>query len=475
MAVANLEDPSALAHLIAGALRIQTEEKQALLEEVDVAQAAAAALGDPRARARDRRDRLPHPVAGPVRDGPLPARVRPAPAAQGDPGGARRARPRRGRGRRPARAARAGGAAGGGAQAGRPRARAAREAPAGGGRARRDPHLPRVDRLAAVGQSTEDNLDLAHARGCSTPTTTTSRRSRTGSSSSSPCESSEPDARGSIMCFVGPPGVGKTSLGRSIAERDGPQVRAHQRRRRARRGGDPRPPPHLHRRDARDDHPRAARRGLQQPAVHDRRDRQDGLGLSRRPGISAMLEVLDPEQNATFRDHYLDVPFDLSRVMFVTTANTLDTIPGPLRDRMEVIQLAGYTEEEKLQIAKRYLVPRQIDRSGLKRTQISFTDRSPRSPAITISIFCWAVQARYLRCSLNLHLLRLSGPSWRERPGRNGSQFFRASAPIASGLLSQSPVNASTGSGPTWPLPGARDPRGLARVAGCGLASPGLG
>jgi ATP-dependent Lon protease len=93
---------------------------------------------------------------------------------------------------------------------------------------------------------------------------------------------------------------------------------------------------------------------------------------------SAMLEVLDPEQNHSFRDHYLDLPFDLSNAMFVTTANTLDTIPGPLRDRMEVIQLAGYTEEEKLQIARRYLVPRQIERNGLVRSRIAFSDPALR-------------------------------------------------------------------------------------------------
>ena len=104
-------------------------------------------------------------------------------------------------------------------------------------------------------------------------------------------------------------------------------------------------------------------------------DEIDKMGADYRGDpASAMLEVLDPEQNSTFRDHYLDVPFDLSRVMFICTANTWTRVPGPLRDRMEVIPLAGYTEEEKLQIAKRYLVPRQIERNGLKRSQVGFSD-----------------------------------------------------------------------------------------------------
>ena len=98
---------------------------------------------------------------------------------------------------------------------------------------------------------------------------------------------------------------------------------------------------------------------------------------------SAMLEVLDPEQNGTFRDHYLDLPFDLSRVMFVCTANVLDTIPGPLRDRMEIISIAGYTEEDKLHIARRYLVPRQLERNGLKPGQLTITDAALRRSSRT--------------------------------------------------------------------------------------------
>src|SRR5688500_97181 len=93
---------------------------------------------------------------------------------------------------------------------------------------------------------------------------------------------------------------------------------------------------------------------------------------------SAMLEVLDPEQHSTFRDHYLDLPFDLSKVLFICTANTLDTIPGPLLDRMDVIRLSGYTHEEKLGIAKRYLVPKQIEAHGLKKSKLAIPDRTLR-------------------------------------------------------------------------------------------------
>jgi ATP-dependent Lon protease len=222
-------------------------------------------------------------------------------------------------------------------------------------------------------KSTEDNLDIPHARKILDADHYDIEKVKERILDHLAVRKLKPDSRGSILSFVGPPGVGKTSLGKSIAKalgreferisvggvRDEAEIRGH---RRTYIGA----LPGTILRALRD-------AGSNNPVFMI--DEIDKMGADfRGDPASAMLEVLDPEQNSSFRDHYLDLPFDLSNVMFITTANVLETIPAPLRDRMEVIQLSGYTSEEKHQIARRYLVPRQIERNGLTPEQIDIKD-----------------------------------------------------------------------------------------------------
>jgi ATP-dependent Lon protease len=380
MAVANLDDPSALSYLIAGSLRLPTEERQALLEEVDV-EKRMRRLSEILAREADIvaiGSKIQNQVQSEVDRGQREWFLRQQLKAIQDELGEQDP---------------------GEAEVSELREQLERAGLPDEVRTVADRELSRLEKLPQAAAehgvirsylewlaelpwstSTEDNLDLRHAREVLDADhydieavkdrilEFLAVRKLTGGR----------EGPAGILCFAGPPGVGKTSLGHSIARamgrkferisvggvRDEAEIRGH---RRTYIGA---MPGTIIRalRDA----------GSNNPVFMI--DEIDKMGADYRGDpASAMLEVLDPEQNATFRDHYLDVAFDLSRVMFICTANDLDRIPGPLRDRMEVIRLAGYTEGEKLEIAKRYLVPRQIDRSGLKRSQLSFSDAGLRA------------------------------------------------------------------------------------------------
>jgi ATP-dependent Lon protease len=377
IAVANLEDPAELAHMIAGALRIKTEEKQELLEERDVAKRLRR-LSELLARELELisiGSKIQSQVESEIDKGQREFFLRQQLKAIQEELGevdeqqaeAQELREQIEQANLPEHALK---------QAERELERFERLPPQSAEHGVIRNYLEWIVSLP-WSKSTEDKLDLKRARKQLDADHYDIEKVKDRILEFLAVRKLKPDTRSAILCFVGPPGVGKTSLGKSIAAamgrefermsvggvRDESEIRGH---RRTYIGA----MPGTILRALRD-------AGSNNPVLMI--DEIDKMGADfRGDPSSAMLEVLDPEQNSTFRDHYLDLPFDLSRVLFITTANQLEPIPAALRDRMEVIQLAGYTEEEKLEIAKRYLVPRQIERNGLSKSKIEFIETALR-------------------------------------------------------------------------------------------------
>jgi ATP-dependent Lon protease len=375
VAVTNLDDPAELAHMIAGALRIKTEEKQALLEERNVAKRLRM-LSEILARELELVEigsRIQSQVQSEMEQGQREYFLRQQLKAIQEELGevdetqaeAQELRDRVDAAGLPEHARKA---------AERELQRFERLPPQAAEHGMIRTYLEWLADLP-WSAATEDNLDLKHARVRLDRDHYDIDRVKDRILEFLAVRKLKPDAPSSILCFVGPPGVGKTSLGRSISRstgrnferisvggvRDESEIRGH---RRTYIGA----MPGTILRAMRD-------AGSKNPVLMI--DEIDKMGTDfRGDPASAMLEVLDPEQNLSFRDHYLDLPFDLSGVFFICTANQLDTVPPALRDRMEIIELAGYTHEEKLQIAKRYLVPRQIERSGLSKSKVEFVDEA---------------------------------------------------------------------------------------------------
>ena len=373
LAVANIDDPAALGHLIAGSLRISIEEKQALLEEVDVAKRLRHLS---RILARELEvvqlgTQIQTQVQSEVDKGQREFLLRQQMKAIQEELGeedeqlaeVNELREKIEAAQLPEHALKA---------AERELSRLEKLPPAAAEHGVIRTYLEWLVELPWSAR-TEDNLDIKHARKVLDADHYDLEKVKDRILEYLAVRKLNPDSPGPILCFVGPPGVGKTSLGRSIAKalgreferisvggvRDEAEIRGH---RRTYIGALP------------GTIVRALRdAGSSNPVFMI--DEIDKMGADfRGDPASAMLEVLDPAQNDSFRDHYLDLEFDLSDVVFIATANVLDTIPGPLLDRMETIELAGYTLDEKKHIARQYLVGRQIAANGLKPSQIEFAD-----------------------------------------------------------------------------------------------------